>query len=447
MDLPFSFKHRLLLAGYELLWFMGLPLLALHPRTGPGLKKRKDQKIPPREVDVWVQAASTGEAALTAELVSAWPKDRPGAILATTSTPQGMDILKQIELLEHLRLIRAFCPLDNTRSVDRFLRAFRPKLMVLLETELWPGILTGCKKANIPVLILNGRMTATSLARYLPLQGFWQALAPTGIKALDPEQAMRFRLLFPDTDPGVIPNIKFDRNPPDQFLNYADNPLAPLFKPQNRLIVLGSVRRQEEPLLIGVIAELLQKRPNSILALFPRHLTRVESWKILLDGKGLKWVLRSAIKGQVKQGTVVLWDTFGELLPAYSLAGCAFVGGSLARLGGQNFLEPLSQGVVPCIGPFWNNFSWIGREIVDQGLVKEVHTPLELGDCLLETMKASSGREKIQAEFAGYIKTRQGGARQSVETILSWLDKDRPAGDDAGYLNHPHDDNTLSGLP
>lgn len=420
---PFlSFRHRLLLAGYGLLWTLALPFLFFSRKTGPGLKKRKQQQRTPRPVDVWIQSASSGEASLTASIISAWPPEKPVKILATTNTPQGMDILKPIQPLGNLELILQFCPLDTVGSVDTFLHTHTPKLVVLLETELWPGILTACQKRQIPVLILNGRLTSPSLARYLITPCFWQSLAPQMIKALNTAEAQRFKLLFPAQNPGVIPNIKFDRCSPDRPVDEAHNPLAGMFKPQDRLIVMGSIRRQEELELIEVISKLMRERPNSILALFPRHLDRIRSWTQLLDRKELNWSLRSAIQGQVEQGTVVLWDKFGELIPAYSLAGCAFVGGSLARLGGQNFLEPLSQGIIPCIGPFWSNFSWVGREILELGLVKQVNRAEELPSCLLQSMHNPWPREEVRAKFSEYLRDRQGGTQASIETILDWLD-------------------------
>ena len=167
----------------------------------------------------------------------------------------------------------------------------------------------------------------------------------------------------------------------------------------------------------------MHKRPSSIIALFPRHIDRIPVWQQLLTGQGLKWTLRSALAHPIKQGTVVLWDRFGELVPAYALAGCAFVGGSLAPLGGQNFLEPLSQGVIPCIGPSWSNFFWVGPEIMEQGLLRRVHTAKALPEVLLQIMRTSPPRDTVRESFGEYIRTRQGGTHLSIEAMLPYVSK------------------------
>lgn len=419
MPLKLKTAHKALLSAYNLAWLLVPSLLSRLPRIGPGLKKRKAQSLSPRPVDIWIQAASSGEAALTAQIIADCPQDKPLKFLATTNTPQGMDILKQINPLGKIELHVAFCPFDRVGRIEQHLQASRPNLVVLLETELWPGLLAACKKHAIPVLLLNGRMTPKSLARYLALKTFWQALAPARIMAVDDREALRFQTLFEHQEIRVVPNIKFDRCKPEQFVNYTHNPLASIIKPHTKLIVLGSIRRQEEKPVLSVVCELLNQRPSSIIALFPRHMNRITAWQHLLNRKGVPWTLRSTVAQPVKQGAVILWDTFGELVPAYALAGCAFIGGSLAPLGGQNFLEPLSQGVIPCIGPSWSNFYWVGRDIFKQGLVTQIQTAEELPEAMLQIMKSAPSREQIRERFQDYIANRQGGTRVSIETMLS----------------------------
>ncbi len=421
MPLKLTTSHHLLLSAYTLAWVLAPPLLSRSTRTGPGLARRKAQPLSREPVDIWIQAASSGEAALTAAILSEWPQDRPLTILATTNTPQGMEILKQIDPPGKTDLRIRYCPLDRIGLIERHLYAVRPKLVVLLETELWPGLLAACRKNAIPVLLLNGRMTPKSLARYLLLRDFWQALAPKAIAAVDEREARRYQTLFPRQQVRVIPNIKFDRCKPEQSIDYAHNPLASIIKPQTKLVVLGSIRRQEEQPILAAIRALLNHRPSSIIALFPRHLNRITAWQDHLDKKGVAWVLRSTVTHPVKQGTVILWDIFGELVPAYALAGCAFVGGSLAPLGGQNFLEPLAQGILPCIGPSWNNFFWVGRDIFKQGLVTQIQTGEELPEALLQILKSAPPRETIRDQFQDYIRNRQGGTRLSIEAMLSYF--------------------------
>jgi len=115
-------------------------------------------------------------------------------------------------------------------------------------------------------------------------------------------------------------------------------PLAGLIPPDSPFAVLGSVRQPEEPDVLRLIADLLDRRPGTVIGLFPRHLHRVDRWRELLSRRSIPWALRSGLKEAAQAGQVIVWDVFGELSGAYAQADAAFVGGSLAPLGGQNFL-------------------------------------------------------------------------------------------------------------
>jgi 3-deoxy-D-manno-octulosonic-acid transferase len=123
----------------------------------------------------------------------------------------------------------------------------------------------------------------------------------------------------------------------------------------------------------------------------------------------------------VAAGTVVLWDTFGELLPAYRLAKSAFVGGSLAPLGGQNFLEALVSGVLPVIGPSWENFAWVGRQIIDCGLLRVAGDWKEVAALILKDMDSSTPREEVIETTLKFVKPRQGGTQMACRHIAASL--------------------------
>ena len=129
------------------------------------------------------------------------------------------------------------------------------------------------------------------------------------------------------------------------------------------------------------------------------------------------WVLRSRTKQMVSHGTVILWDTFGELSQAYEISKAAFVGGSLAPLGGQNFLEAVTCGVIPVIGPSWENFAWVGSEIINQGLVKVAADWEEVTDALSKGIINSPPHETIRKSAFEYLKDRQGGTEIACRLI------------------------------
>jgi len=131
--------------------------------------------------------------------------------------------------------------------------------------------------------------------------------------------------------------------------------------------------------------------------------------------------LRSDIKTQIPDGAVILWDVFGELDLAYAQASAAFVGGTLAPLGGQNFLEPLISGITPVIGPFWDNFKWVGKEILDLGIVHQAVSWKEVAEILIAAIMNPQPRETVRQQAGAYIKKRQGGTDIACRLIGEYL--------------------------
>jgi 3-deoxy-D-manno-octulosonic-acid transferase len=148
---------------------------------------------------------------------------------------------------------------------------------------------------------------------------------------------------------------------------------------------------------------------------------RLEFWKNTFSEKSIPWKLRSKIVSQVKSGEIILWDTMGELLYAYSLAKGAFVGGSLAPVGGQNFLEPLTCGLRPVIGPSWFNFYWVGKEIFEQKLVFQVNSWQDVSELFQRNCDTPVDREDTRQALQKYVKNRQGGTKQVCNELNNYF--------------------------
>ena len=136
----------------------------------------------------------------------------------------------------------------------------------------------------------------------------------------------------------------------------------------------------------------------------------------------LSWVLKSETDTPVPAGTIIVWDTFGELQKAYALSNAVFVGGSLAPLGGQNFLEPLIHGVVPVIGPSWENFAWVGKDIIRENLLQVKSDWKGVSDTLVKNLTDPPPRSKISRSALQYVKARQGGTEQACRLINDSLE-------------------------
>jgi 3-deoxy-D-manno-octulosonic-acid transferase len=421
-------KTHFLLGIYGLVWTAVAPGLYAFPRLREGWRERllKEGSIGP--VDIWMQASSGGEAYLALEIISRLDPSRAPKVLVTTGTAQGLGILKKglAKMAPSLRdaVETGSFPFDRPALMRRALGIWKPRLVVLLETEIWPGLLAAARKESVPVLILNGRLSRKSLRSYRLLKRFWREVRPERVFAVSRADGDRFGLLFGPGRVELMNNIKFDRMRFDPAGSGRTNPLRWLVPEEAPFLVLGSVRKQEEDEVLQTLKSLVPLLPDMVTGVFPRHMHRIKSWKKGLAGSGLKWVLRSEAAGTVAPGTVVLWDTFGELSAAYGLARAVFVGGTLRPCGGQNFLEAVERGVVPCIGPYWEHFLWVVEEILQQGLVEQVGDWRELVKALARNLRAPLPREVVMKRGRDYVRERKGGTDAACREIMGYLQRE-----------------------
>jgi 3-deoxy-D-manno-octulosonic-acid transferase len=422
-DMHLSAKNQYLLKLYSLAWGVTIPGLYVSPRIRAGWRERLLKGKPGNQVDVWMQASSGGEAYLALEILSTLAVDPFPDVLVTSGTTQGLDILKKgIEGIDQSRResirIVSF-PFDCPGLMERAVRQWKPRVMVLLETELWPGLMAACVRQRVPIVILNGRLSRKSFKTYRWLSGFWRNVRPERILAVSRGDRDRYFALFGDQGVQIMHNIKFDRMQLDGIIGR--NPISEMVPEGASFLVMGSVRKDEEKDVLNVLVPVAKALPETISAIFPRHMQRIPAWKRSLDRAGSRWFLRSEITGPVPAGSVILWDVFGELSSAYAVAQAAFVGGTLRPLGGQNFLEPLGQGVVPCIGPYWEHFAWVGEDIVARGLVSQVANHRQLTDCLVRNLRKPLPRAEVLEMARDYVNKRRGGTETACRTIKEFL--------------------------
>lgn len=407
-------KTTPLLSTYFFLSNYLYPLAFISPRVRTGWKEKCLQKKP-LPTDILIQAASVGESKLALLVAEKLLDQYPGLkITISTNTKQGKDILSQANNLHQI----VYFPLDSSKWQKKFLKALKPKLVLILETEIWPSFFYQLKKQKIPFAIINGRMRSKTFSHYLFAQKSLAPLFPDLILAISPKDSLRFKTLFPQSQITTIPNLKFellDLN--TEPLDYVKNPLSRYFPPQKNILVLGSVRKEEEEQIFWLIQNYLQAAPQAIIALFPRHMERIPYWQNKL--KDFKYILRSQLTRQVKTGEIILWDKIGELGFAYALAKRAFVGGSLQPLGGQNFLEPLAQGIIPFVGPYLDNFLWVGEELFAAQLVIRVKDEKELLQALLRPQKEN--RKKIYLQAKEILALQKGGLNLVLKQLAPLL--------------------------
>ena len=411
---------------YNLVWKLTLPFMKKNARLKQGFQKRTSTVHLFKKADIWIQAASAGEAYLAVHLVKALEPRQPTRVLLTTTTSQGMDILsdafKESFKTPGLSVRIEWVPFDMPELIEKAVAAIDPDLMVLVETELWPAMLYYLKRNRSRIFIINGRLSENSFKRYMQTGFLWKKLSPDRIYATSSLDRDRFQTLFPTAHVEFMSNIKFDDLPVEAETGQG---IEHLPEPGLRFLVLASVRKEEEKDMEKILKHILPQLSGCIIGLFPRHMHRISAWKKRLDRLHVNWVLKSRISAPPEPGTVLLWDTFGELKKAYAHADVALVGGSFKRLGGQNFIEPAINGVATVTGPHLDNFKWVGRDIFEQGIVFRAESWKQAADRILHELKHPADRDGKRESAVRYVLRHQGGTRHAADEIIRHLSAKR----------------------
>jgi 3-deoxy-D-manno-octulosonic-acid transferase len=359
-----------------------LPLVLLVPkyrgqtwrRLGFGLAGLI-KNLPPGHPRIWVHGLSVGEVASARALVKRLREAYPGAVLIfSTSTTTGR---RQAEALigSDADLLIAF-PLDIYWVVNRFVRLLAPDLFVQVETDLWPNFLTIIRRRRVAAVLVNGRISAGSLANYRRFPGFFSGLfnSFTFLAMQTGEEVANLTAL------GVAPekllalgNLKYD---PLIEKSVGDGGVERFAGLMPMLVgrtvwVAGSTHPGEEEAVLQTYGELRQQFPELYLILAPRNPGRAGEVERLAAGLGLRAVRRS--RAGAEGGDLLLLDTMGELAEVYSLSSFAFVGGSLVPERGHNPLEPVMYGKPVMFGPHMEDFAEIAGELLAIGAAEQVN--------------------------------------------------------------------------
>src|ERR1700733_3148005 len=370
---------------------------------------------------IWVHAVSVGEVLAASRLVNELSACAPQyRVLLSTTTRTGQRLARERTGATHT----FYFPLDFPWIVRRYLRVLDPVLLVLVETELWPNLLTACRQATIPVAVVNGRISDRSLPRYMRLRGLWkQILSGVSIVlAQSEEDAKRLKAIgAPAGRVSFAGNLKYDVRSaaPAAITNMLREKLAA----GTRVLVCGSTLEGEEEILLNAFRQLLKTVPNCVMILAPRHPERFGRVAQLLKNRHQQTVRRSNWMKRpvkIKPGTVVLLDSIGELASVYALASVAFVGGSLVPAGGHNPLEPAQFAVPVVMGEHYANF----RAIIDTLLQAEAlklatrETLVPMLENLLTDAEAANTLGVRAREFSHHEPGSPGGAITALLGLL-----------------------------
>ncbi len=355
---------------------------------------------------IWIHAASAGEMGGAAPVVREIQQRRPGRpIVLTAMTRAGRARAGRIAHID-----ARFAPLDLPGALHRFFSAYRPGLLILMETEIWPNLLYEAEVHNCPAAVLNGRISRRGasrmrFARPLYRSGFGR-LALCGVqKEIDRERFLSFgarpETLF------VHGNTKVDAVPPGK----GELPLKK--NSGDRWVVFGSVRPQEEEAVGQAIRTLLDTRTDTRIALVPRHPKRAGTISIGPERSWHKWSSRR----DPQNARAIEVDTIGDLIAFYRIADVAFVGGSLSHHGGHNPLEPAQFGVPVLFGPHLDNCREHADLLLDAGGAAVVTSGDDLARQIKDLLDSDSAREKRGKRAAQAVRSARGATRRAVDRL------------------------------
>jgi len=362
---------------------------------------------------IWVHAVSMGEVNAAMPLIDALMRryqDTPFVI--TTVTPTGSERVRRVW---GDRVFNVYLPYDLPASIRRFLDRVRPRVAVVMETEIWPNLFFECQRQDIPVILANGRLSEKSLRGYGPIRPLARsALASTRyIAAQSITDAARLHDLGADPDRlGVVGNLKFDMALPPQLPEDA-NALRAHWGDARPVWIAASTHDGEEMPVLKAHAEVLRRFPDALLLLAPRHPERFKPVVLACRSFGFATRTRNEDGNAEADTQCFVVDTLGELLRFYAAADVAFVGGSLVPIGGHNVLEPAALSVPVIVGPKTFNFAEITVSLIDAGAVLQIGEADELGavvtrlltDPALRATIGKAGRRAFEREQGGVLRT------------------------------------------
>lgn len=382
---------------------------------------------------IWLHAVSVGEAIaakpLIEALISQYPDHR---ILMTTTTPTGSDRVKS---LFSDRVMHVYFPYDLPEIIYRFLKRIKPQILIVVETEIWPNLYAACNKREIPIVIVNARLSEKSTKSYLKIKGL---VAETlsyvdTIAVRSKADASGFKILGAIEERiQLVGNIKFDIELDKQQIEQGRQ-RKDMWGVERLVWVVASTHAGEDEEILLIYEKLLKSFPNLLLILVPRHPERFDSVYQLcleLNNKGIKTLRHSQQKNQQnnhknsymnndnqQQVNIILGDSMGEMQSWFATADVVFIGGSLVKTGGHNPLEAIAQGVPVVSGQYMFNFEDIVAELRESKLLTICATSSDIEDNLSRLLEEDHADYKQESQL---IMQQLQGVTARLTDIVSY---------------------------
>jgi len=407
---------------YSLLFYLGLPFVFLRllwrARRNPAYAKRFSERLGniPDNIPsgvIWWHSVSVGETLASVPLIKALLKQYPEIpILVTTMTPNGS---LQVQQKLGDTVFHMYMPYDLPHIISAFIQRIKPRLFVMMETELWPNVLFYCKKYNVPTLLANARLSEKSAKNYARFPSLTKEMLQSIsiIAVQNSEDGERFvQLGFPKDRMLITGSVKFDITiSPDVF-----EKAKPFKSPRFTWIAASTHPGEEE-----IILEAHKQVPDSLLILVPRNPERSREVQELCQKASFKTVIRS--KGEIPSDdtNIFLIDTIGELMVFFAASNVAFVGGSLIPKGGHNLLEPAALDLPVLSGKSLYNFAEIERLLTQAEALITINNAQELAKILNELRQNPKRREELGQKAKSVVLQNRGATEKHLGIIGKML--------------------------
>ncbi|MGB8988247.1 MAG: 3-deoxy-D-manno-octulosonic acid transferase [Candidatus Sulfotelmatobacter sp.] len=368
---------------------------------------------------IWVHAVSVGEVLAVAGLVEELRRGSRYRIVVSTTTDTGQALARN-------RFGEAsvfYFPMDFVFAIRPYLKALRPQIVVIAETEFWPNFIRLAHASGAKIAVVNARISDRSWPRYRRFRGLMQGLLANVdlFLAQTPEDAARLQDIgAPPDRMRVSGNLKFDIPTPAPPAIVESLRVSIKTSAAGPVLVCGSTVEGEESLLLKAFENVLVQYPQAVMILAPRHPQRFPAVAALLQQMSIRFRPRSVWNGEPLNGGVLLLDTIGELAALYALADIAFVGGSLVPRGGHNIIEPAQYGVAIVVGNHTENFRDIVSLFQSWDAVRIVG-PAELPLVLLELLANDAERSALGLRAAETMRSQIGATRRTVGELQQLL--------------------------
>ena len=414
---------------YTLAMFLVTPLLLLRLlarslRSGPYPRRWPERfgffEASDLHGSLWVHAVSVGEVNAAEPLIKALQRDYPNApVVITTVTTTGT---ARVHQLFGDSVFHVYLPYDLPFAVRAFMDRIRPRLALIVETEIWPNLYFACHQRGIPLMIVNARLSARSMRGYKP----FRALARSALRcvrliaAQSNSDAARYRLLGAEREHILVTgNMKFDMPIPEGAV--AEGAAMREYWGMRRPVwMAASTHEGEELAVLEAHLKILKRLPDALLLLAPRHPQRFRLVEHAVRSMGFTVATHSADGMPSASHQVCVIDAMGQLMPFFAASEVAFVGGSLVPIGGHNVLEPAALSVPVLVGPYTFNFEEITRSLIEQGGAERVADVDRLGPDVLQLLLDGTRRLRM-GQAAQQVFERERGAVQRVMRLVDSL--------------------------